>query len=136
VKPCRECQHPISDQAFACPACGAPFPARPAWTGWGFGYRTKTRLFGLPLLDISFRFGPNRMPVPAVGVIAIGQFAAGIVTIAQFGVGVFSLSQFTLAFYAVAQVAIAWSCIAQVGLYVERGYGQAVWQIGQLLGAP
>jgi enolase len=93
-------------------------------------------LFGLPLLDISFRFGPNRMPVPAVGVIAIGQFAAGIVTIAQFSVGVFSLSQFTLAFYAVAQVAIAWSCIAQVGLYVERGYGQAVWQIGQLLGAP
>ena len=27
MKPCRDCQHPISGQAFACPSCGAPFPA-------------------------------------------------------------------------------------------------------------
>lgn len=28
MKPCRECQHQISEQAFACPSCGAPFPCR------------------------------------------------------------------------------------------------------------
>lgn len=133
MKPCRECRHPVSEQAFACPSCGAPYPARASWTGWGFEYKTTARLFGLPLLHISFKYGRNRLPVPAVGVIAIGQFAAGIVTIAQFGVGVFSLSQFTLAGYAVAQIALAYACIAQLGLYVERGYGQAVWRIGELL---
>ena len=30
MKPCRECQHQISEQAFACPNCGAPFPGREA----------------------------------------------------------------------------------------------------------
>lgn len=133
MKPCRECREPVSEQAFACPNCGAPYPARPSWTGWGYEYRTEATLFGLPLLHVSFKFSPNRMPVPAVGVIAIGQFAAGIVTVSQFGLGLFSLGQFTVAVYAMAQFAVAWSCIAQVGLYVERGYGQAVWRIGQLL---
>lgn len=133
MQPCRECRHPVSEQAFACPSCGAPYPARPAWNGWGFEYKTKATWFGLPLLHVSFKFAPNRMPVPAVGVLAIGQFAAGIVTISQFGVGVFSLSQFTVAVYAVAQFAVAWSCIAQVGLYVDQAVGQAVWRVGDLL---
>ena len=30
MKPCRECQHQVSEQAFACPNCGAPFPGREA----------------------------------------------------------------------------------------------------------
>ena len=29
MKPCRECQHEVSEQAAACPQCGAPFPALP-----------------------------------------------------------------------------------------------------------
>jgi len=28
MKPCRDCQRQISEQALACPNCGAPFPAR------------------------------------------------------------------------------------------------------------
>jgi hypothetical protein len=27
MRPCRDCQHQVSEQAFACPNCGAPFPA-------------------------------------------------------------------------------------------------------------
>ena len=30
MKPCRECQHQIAEQAFACPNCGEPFPGRQA----------------------------------------------------------------------------------------------------------
>ena len=40
VKPCRECRHQISEQAFACPNCGAPFPARESWDGWGYEYKS------------------------------------------------------------------------------------------------
>jgi hypothetical protein len=40
MKACRECGHQVSEQAFACPQCGAPYPARPQWTGWGFEYRS------------------------------------------------------------------------------------------------
>jgi hypothetical protein len=135
MKACRECGHQVSEQAFACPHCGSPYPARPAWTGWGFEYRSKAEVFGLPLLHIAFKYRPNRTPVVARGVIAVGQFAAGVVTISQFGLGLVSLSQFTVAGYAVAQFALAWSLVAQFGLYVQAGRGQLVMRLGDLLAA-
>ena len=134
MKPCRECQHEVSEQAPACPGCGAPFPARQEWDGWGFEYKSTATLFGLPLLHISFKFRPNRVPVPAVGIIAIGQFACGVFTLSQFGVGIVSVSQFTIAAYALAQFAIAYSLIAQFGIYIHEGHGQLVISIGELFG--
>jgi len=87
----------------------------------------------MPFLHISFKYRPNRRPVPAKGFIAIGQFAYGVITISQFGIGVFSVSQFTVAGFALAQMAIAYSLLAQFGLYLHQGRGQLVWSIGDLL---
>ena len=133
MKPCRECQHQVSEQAMACPHCGAPYPTKEKWDGWGFEYKTNATLLGLPLLHISFKFRPNRVPVPAKGVIAIGQFAMGIFTISQFGVGVVSTSQFTIAGYALAQFALAYSLIAQFGVYIHEGHGQITKSLSELL---
>ena len=119
MKACRECQREISEQAMACPHCGAPFPAREKWDGFGFEHKSKLEFFGWPLLHVSFKYRPNRMPVPAKGIIAIGQFA---------------ISQFTIAGYAVAQFAIAYSLIAQFGLYLSHGRGQLVKGVGELIG--
>jgi len=129
MKKCRECQHVVSEQAFMCPHCGAPYPAKNQWNGWGIEYKSKTTLFGLPLLHISFKYAPNKMPVPAKGIIAIGQFAAGIVTISQFGIGIISVSQFTIAGFALAQFGIAYSLIAQFGLFIFEGRGQVVMKL-------
>ncbi len=126
MKACRECKHEVSEQAPICPHCGAPRPAIDNWNGWGFEYKSKTEILGLPLLHISFKFSPRFMPVPAKGIIAIGQFGAGIINISQFGIGVFSLSQFTISVFAIAQFGIAYSLIAQIGLYIHQGYGQIV----------
>jgi len=134
MKPCRECQHEVSEQARACPRCGAPFPAKEKWDGWGFEYTSKMTLFGLPLLHVSFKYRPNRRPVPARGIIAIGQFACGVFTLSQFGIGAFSVSQFTIAGFALAQFAAAYSLIAQMGIYVHEGYGQLVTSAADLLG--
>jgi hypothetical protein len=134
MKSCRECNHRVSEQAVACPGCGAPYPAREHWDGYGFEYKSQTTFLGLPLLHISFKYRSNRMPVVAKGVIAVGQFGAGIINISQFGIGVISLSQFSIAGFALAQFALAYSCIAQFGLYVDRGYGQVVIQLADLLG--
>ena len=79
---CRECQQPASAQAFQCPHCGAPYPARPKWDGWGFEYRSTASVLGWPLLHISFKYRPNRVPVLARGIFAIGQFAVGVFTLA------------------------------------------------------
>ena len=133
MKPCRECQHQISEQAISCPSCGAPFPAREKWDGYGFEYKSQTTFLGLPLVHISFKYRPNRIPVPARGIIAIGQFAIGFVTISQFGIGLVSISQFTLAVYALAQFAVAWSLIAQLGLYIHSGHGQLVRSMSEIL---
>jgi len=134
MKPCRECKHPISEQAMFCPQCGAPYPAKEAWTGWGWEYKSKTEIAGLPLLHVAFKYRPNRMPVVAKGIFAVGQFASGVVCVSQFGVGLVSISQFTLAGFAVAQFGIAWSLIAQIGIYVQEGYGQFVIGAAELLG--
>lgn len=133
MKTCRECQHEISEQAATCPHCGSPVSARGQWDGYGFEYKSKATLFGLPWLHISFQYKPNRRPVPAKGILAIGQFACGIITVSQFGIGVVSISQFTIAGYALAQFAVAYSLIAQFGVYVHEGHGQLVRSVMDLL---
>jgi hypothetical protein len=87
MKPCRDCGHEISEEALACPNCGAPFPGKDSWNGWGYEYKSRLTLFGLPLVRISFKYRPNSIPVVAKGVFAIGQFACGIFTLSQFRIG-------------------------------------------------
>jgi hypothetical protein len=143
MKPCRECRQEISEEALSCPGCGAPYPAKEKWDGWGFEYKSQSTLFGVPLVHISFKYRPNRTPVVAKGIIAIGQFACGIVTISQFGLGVICISQFAVAAFAVAQVAlggyvlaqggIADSLIAQFGVYFHEGRGPFVKSFLELI---
>ena len=134
MKNCRDCRHEVSEQAMACPHCGAPFPAKEKWDGWGFEYKSQAELLGLPLIHISFKYRPNRRPVVAKGVIAVGQFACGIFTLSQFGIGVVSVSQFTVAGFALAQFALAYSLVAQFGLYIHEGHGQLVRNLMDLIG--
>jgi hypothetical protein len=134
MKQCRECKREVSEQAFACPGCGAPYPSKSTWDGWGFEYKSPLTIAGLPLIHVSFKYRANRVPVPARGIVAIGQFAYGVITISQFGLGVFSVSQFAIAGFAIAQFGLAYSLIAQFGAFVHQGRGQLVMQIGRLLG--
>lgn len=133
MKPCRECNHMISEQARTCPSCGAPYPWKSHWDGWGFEYKSQARLLGLPLVHVSFKYRPNKVPVVAVGVLSIGQFGAGIINISQFGIGIVSISQFTVGVLAVAQFALAYTGVAQFGLYLGHGMGQFAISISQLL---
>ncbi len=134
IHPCRECGREVSEEAVSCPGCGAPFPTRARWDGYGFEYRSTASIAGLPLLHVSFKYRPNRVPVVARGWIAIGQFAMGGLTISQFGIGVVSVSQFTVAGWALAQFAIAWSLVAQFGAFLHDGRGQLVVDALRLIG--
>lgn len=133
MKPCRNCQHEVSEDAIACPSCGAPYPAKAKWDGYGYEYKSPVVVFGLPLVHISFKYRPNRMPVVARGVIAIGQFAVGLITVSQFGIGLISISQFTIALFALAQFAFAYSLIAQLGIFIHQGHGQVVRSLVEML---
>lgn len=129
MKSCRECKHQVSESAPNCPNCGAPRPALEKWDGWGFEYKSKAKIFGLPVVHISFKYSPKFLPKPAKGIISIGQFGVGVINISQFGVGLFSLSQFCVGGFVIAQFGIAYSLIAQFGLFLESGYGQMVRSI-------
>jgi hypothetical protein len=64
MKQCRDCQHVVSEQAVACPNCGAPYPAKEKWDGWGFEYKSQARLLGLPLVrPHAGRLSPHQCPL-------------------------------------------------------------------------
>ncbi|MHC4325210.1 MAG: zinc ribbon domain-containing protein [Planctomycetota bacterium] len=133
MKPCRDCQANVSEQALTCPKCGAPYPAREKWDGWGFEYKSGMKIAGLPVVHVSFKYALGRGPIPAKGIIAIGQFAIGVVTISQFGIGFVSVSQFGIAGFALAQFALAYSLIAQIGLFLGKGHGPLIWNVFDLI---
>lgn len=123
----------MSPQAQSCPHCGAPDPKQDRWQGWGYAYRSPYTLAGWPLLHISFQYQSDRKPIPACGVIAIGQFACGIVCIGQFTFGLITLSQFTIAGLSIAQFALGYSVLAQYGVYIHEGYGMIMVKLVTLL---
>jgi len=140
---CRSCRREVSVEANTCPHCGAPFPARQAWRGWGYEWKSPRTLWGWPVVHIAFgRDAKGKMRV-AKGIIAIGQFAVGGFTIAQFGVGaVFGFGQFVAAPIAIGQLglglllglgqfATGYVAIGQMALGVwvlaQAGIGAHVW---------
>lgn len=143
---CRECQKTVSPNAKACPHCGAPYPAKKVWKGWGFEWKSKTSYYGWPLVHIAVGMDRNNKLRVARGWIAVGQFGIGLITIAQFGVGIlFGLGQFILGITAVAQFAIAllfglgqfatgYVAIGQMALgyyaYAQMGLAKYLWTKG------
>ncbi|MCB9475651.1 MAG: zinc ribbon domain-containing protein [Deltaproteobacteria bacterium] len=125
---CGNCGAPYDEGARVCKYCGSPredFPRNPlppaqsppekpiagpsVWRqlrpDWGFEWRTRAELFGLPLVHIAVGRKDGRMRV-AKGIVAIGQFALGFITVAQFGIGaIFGLGQFMLGAVVIAQFA-------------------------------
>ncbi|TWT99248.1 hypothetical protein Pla108_01830 [Botrimarina colliarenosi] len=132
MSPCRECQREVSENARACPGCGAPMPSQLDWDGWGYEYKSSQQALGLPLLHVSFKYRQNGTPVVAKGWLAIGQFSCGFVNISQFGLGPFCLSQFAVAGIAVSQICAAVIALCQIGV-VYDGWGQLLLKLADLL---
>lgn len=131
MTPCRECGREVSENAWACPGCGAPQPANAEWNGWGYEYKSPQTLLGLPLIHISFKYRRNRTPVVAKGWLAIGQFSFGFFNISQFGLGPFCISQFAIAGLAISQICMAVVALCQIGI-VFTGWGQLLLILADL----
>jgi hypothetical protein len=129
---CRECENEVSTNALTCPSCGAPYPWKETFDGYGWEWKSQAVWLGIPLVHISFKYRQNRMPVIARGWLAIGQFSYGFINISQFGVGPFALSQFSLAGMAISQITAAILALCQIGL-VYDGWGQIVFRLKDLL---
>lgn len=142
---CRSCRKEVSVEAMTCPHCGAPFPARQKWGGWGYEWKSKQSLWGWPLIHVAYGRNEQGKLRVAKGIIAIGQFAIGGITIAQFGLGaVFGLGQFVAAPIAIGQIglglifglgqlATGYVAVGQIaaGVWVRAmaGLGAHVWSM-------
>jgi len=72
----------------------------------GFEWKTRAKLWGLPLVCIAFGSDSRGRPRVAKGWLALGQFAVGVVVVAQFGLGFVSLGQVALGVVAGGQLAL------------------------------
>ena len=140
---CRECQHQVSQQAVACPNCGAPYPAQGEWKGRGFEWKSERTLYGLPLIHIAFGRNEKGQWRVAKGIIAIGQFAIGVFSFAQIGAAlIFGFGQIIFAPIVIAQIAIGllfglgqvatgYAAIGQVVVayygFAQTGLAQFIW---------
>ncbi len=134
ISACRCCRKEVSVEAMACPHCGAPFPARQAWRGWGYEYKSDKRMLGMPLVHVAFGRDEHGKLRVAKGIIAIGQFAKGGIAIGQFAAGaVFALGQFAVAPIAIGQFALGLLALGQFGVGILAGVGMlatGVWAKG------
>jgi hypothetical protein len=102
----------------------------------GFEWKTRTRLFGLPLVCIAYGRDSEGRTRIAKGWLAVGQIAFGWIVIAQFGVGVLAIGQFVAGIVSCGQLAVGilmavgqLSCgIFAIGQIVAGFYG--LGQIG------
>lgn len=121
---CRSCRKEVSVEATVCPHCGAPWPARQGWRGYGYEWKSKQTLFGWPLVHVAFGRDANGKLRVAKGVVAVGQFAIGGITVAQFGVGaVLGIGQFVAAPLALGQFAFGLLAAGQFGIGILAGAG-------------
>lgn len=122
--PCRCCRREVAREALQCPHCGAPYPGKLQWRGWGYEYKSEKTLFGWPLVHVAFGRDSNGKMRVARGVIAVGQFGIGAITVAQFGVGLIAgLGQFVVAPIAVGQIAGGLVAVGQFAIGLLFGAG-------------
>lgn len=100
-------------------------------------YTSPLRIAGLPLLSIVLENPVNRSikeVTPAVGVIAIGQYAFGVITISQFGAGVICVSQFGIGVVGIFQFGLAVVSLSQFGINLIGGHGEYLLNLGKYFG--
>jgi len=102
---CPECGKPMSARALMCPNCGFAAGNRL----FAYEYRSKTQLFGLPLVHIIYGLPidplTGRFRV-AKGIIAIGNIAVGGVAIGGISLGVVSFGGLALGLAAIGGLAV------------------------------
>ncbi len=124
MKPCPFCAEPIQDEAVKCRFCGEFLDGRPrvaAPWGWGYEYRSKSTIAGLPLVHIAQGIDPvTGAPRVARGVIAIGQVAIGLVAVGGLALGGITFGGVSLGLAALGGAAVG--IAAAVGGLSVSGY--------------
>jgi hypothetical protein len=143
---CPECRREVSDRAATCPGCGHPLAPPANWqlpAGfpfiYGYEYKSKTTIFGLPLVHIAQGFSPEGRYRVAKGFIAIGNVAVGVLAIGGAAIGVVALSGVGLGIVCLGGVAIGVFCGiggVAIGYIAVGGIAIGIYCLGGLCLGP
>lgn len=100
--------------------------------GWGYRYeyRSKTTLFGLPLVHINLGPGFHR----AKGILAIGNFAAGVVAVGGLSAGLFSIGAGSLGLLALGGTAAGVLAVGGLSFGLLAAVGGGALSLGFAVG--
>lgn len=139
---CPECGHQVSDRAATCPGCGHPLKPE---TGlrraggtpfyWGYEYKSRATIWGMPLIHIAQGFTPEGRMRVAKGFIAIGNVAVGVLAIGGAAVGIFTIAGAGLGVLCMAGLALGLFCGVggmAVGYIAIGGIAIGVYAVGGL----
>ncbi|MBS7008344.1 helix-turn-helix domain-containing protein [Anaerostipes sp.] len=93
-----------------------------------YEYKSKTTVFGIPLVHINFGRGMYR----AKGIIAAGNFAVGLLSAGIFSAGLLSLGMVSLGLFAFAGLALGGMAVggAAFGIFAVGGLAVGVYAVG------
>jgi hypothetical protein len=145
LKRCVDCGREISDQAMACPGCGRLLQERSAamaaggeWAGrppYFYEYKSRTILFGLPLIHVIL--GPSWLIGfrPARGIIAVGNIAIGFIAFGGVAMGLAAFGGISLGLVCAGGMALALGLGAggiATGYWALGGIAIGVYALGGL----